>query len=345
MNEFDQYMLMCLWLAEKGLGHVAPNPMVGCVIVHTEKGIIGEGYHQRYGEAHAEVNAINSVTDKGLLKDSTLYVNLEPCSHYGKTPPCCDLIIEYKIKRIIIGCLDSNPLVAGKGIEKLRNTGIEVITDILRDECRELNKRFFTFHEKKRPYVILKWAQTTDGFISKLLPFTKQENHITNNESDKLVHAWRAQEQAILVGTNTALFDNPSLTVRLAEGKNPLRVLIDRELKVPASNNIFSKNAETIVFTEKNQNNINNVHYYRIDFTRNIIPQILNILFNQKILSVIIEGGTHTLENFISQGLWDEARVLTGTIQFKEGIKAPYIKINKSSVQMIEGDKLTIFTQ
>lgn len=332
-------MLHCLQLAQKGLGNVAPNPMVGCVIVH-KGGIIGEGYHQTYGQAHAEVNAINSVKDKNLLSQSTLYVNLEPCSHYGKTAPCSDLIIEHKIKRVVIGCLDTNPLVTGKGIEKLRNAGIEVVIDVLKDECRNLNKRFFTFHEKKRSYIILKWAQTKDGFISKLPPFTKEENWITNNESIKLVHIWRSQEQAILVGTNTALLDDPFLTVRLTQGKNPLRVLIDKDLKVPLSNNILSQDAETIVFTKRKQTDTDNINYHQIDFTKDIISQMLNILYEKKIISIIIEGGTYTLQNFIDNGLWDEARVFTGNKYFHSGIKAPVIAAEKLISQIIGEDEL-----
>jgi diaminohydroxyphosphoribosylaminopyrimidine deaminase/5-amino-6-(5-phosphoribosylamino)uracil reductase len=344
VNEFNQYMQRCLQLAKKGLGNVAPNPMVGCVIVHPEHGVIGAGYHQTYGQAHAEVNAINSVINKSLLQESTLYVNLEPCSHYGKTPPCSDLIIQHKIKRVVIGCLDTNPLVAGKGIEKLWNAGIEVFTDILKDECHNLNKRFFTFHEKKRPYIILKWAQTKDGFISKQPPFTKKENWITNDESKKLVHTWRTQEQAILVGTNTALIDNPALTVRLIKGKNPIRVLIDKDLKVPLTNNIFSKDAETIVFTNKSQLDVNNVSYHHIDFTKDIITQILNTLHDKKITSLIVEGGTHTLESFINKNLWDEARVFTGNKHFQSGIKAPVITTSKITSQMMIGeDELHVF--
>ena len=341
MNELYIYMQHCLTLALKGLGHVAPNPMVGCVIVHNGI-IIGEGYHQKYGEAHAEVNAIASVNDKSLLLESTVYVSLEPCSHHGKTPPCSDLLIAHKVKRVVVGCLDTNPLVAGKGIEKLRNAGIQVITGILENEGRELNKRFFTYHEKKRPYIILKWAQTKDGFISKFPPFIKEENWITNDESKKLVHTWRAQEQAILVGTTTALLDNPALTVRLAEGKNPARILIDRELKVPTSNNIFSDGAETIVFTEKKQSAKNNIIYHQIDFTKDITAQILDFLYNQKITSLIIEGGTHTLQSFINKGLWDEARVFTGNKYFIYGVKAPVVNSNSSSKQMIGDDELQV---
>ncbi|HXD92656.1 MAG TPA: bifunctional diaminohydroxyphosphoribosylaminopyrimidine deaminase/5-amino-6-(5-phosphoribosylamino)uracil reductase RibD [Bacteroidia bacterium] len=344
MNDFNQYMQRCLELAAKGLGSVAPNPMVGCVIVHNNV-IIGEGYHQKYGEAHAEVNAIASVVNKNLLAESTVYVNLEPCSHYGKTPPCSDLLIEHKIKRVVVACLDTNPLVAGKGIEKLRNAGIEVFTGVLEKEAYELNKRFFTYHEKKRPYIILKWAQTKDNFISKFPPFIREENWITNNESKKLVHTWRAQEQAILVGTTTALLDNPALTVRLTEGKSPIRILIDKELKVPFINPIFSNAAETIVITEKKEVSVNNVTYHQIDFTKEITPQILNYLYDKKVTSVIIEGGRHTLQSFIDRGLWDEARIFTGNKYFQSGIKAPVINKSKSNSQMIGDDELAVFTQ
>ena len=334
-------MHRCLELAVKGLGNVAPNPMVGCVIVYNGA-IIGEGYHQKYGEAHAEVNAIASVTDKNLLKESMVYVSLEPCSHHGKTPPCSDLLIAHKVKRVVIGCLDTNPLVAGKGIEKLRNAGIEVITGVLENEARELNKRFFTYHEKKRPYIILKWAQTKDGFISKIPPFTKEENWITNGESKKLVHTWRAQEQAILIGTTTALLDNPALTVRLTGGKNPIRILIDKDLKVPIASAIFSNEAETIVVTEKNQSSKNNIIYHQIDFTKDITTQILDFLYDKKITSLIIEGGAHTLQSFIDKGLWDEARIFIGNKYFKTGIKAPVVNSNSSCKQMIGDDELHI---
>ena len=344
MNDFNQYMQRCLELASKGLSNVTPNPMVGCVIVHNNV-IIGEGYHQKYGEAHAEVNAIASVVNKNLLAESTVYVNLEPCSHHGKTPPCSDLLIKHKVKRVVVACLDTNPLVAGKGIAKLRNAGIEVFTGILEKEARNLNKRFFTYHEKKRPYIILKWAQTKDSFISKLPPFTREENWITNNESKKLVHTWRAQEQAILVGTTTAMLDSPALTVRLTEGKNPTRILIDKVLKVPSINPIFSNVAEVIVFTEKKEVSVNNITYHQIDFSKDIVPQILNYLYEKNITSLIIEGGAHTLQNFIDKNLWDEARVFTGNKYFQSGIKAPLINRNKSNSQIIGDDELNIFIQ
>ena len=334
-------MRRCLDLAEKGLGRVAPNPMVGCVIVCDGK-IIGEGYHEKYGGPHAEVNAINSVKDPSLLPQSTLYVNLEPCAHHGKTPPCADLIIQQKIKRVVIGCLDTNPLVAGKGIEKLKQNGIEVVQDVLKDECRELNKRFFTFHEKKRPYIILKWAQTKDGFIAKKPPFTREENWITNNESNVLSHTWRGQESAILIGTNTALLDNPSLTTRLNAGKSPLRVLIDRDLKVPATNNIFSEKDAVLVFTEKDVADSGHISYFKIDFKGDVISQILKSLYVLKINSLIVEGGTNLLQQFIDKDMWDEARIFTGDKIFKEGLKAPNIHAVKVSDLKIGSDTLSI---
>ncbi|HEX7415103.1 MAG TPA: bifunctional diaminohydroxyphosphoribosylaminopyrimidine deaminase/5-amino-6-(5-phosphoribosylamino)uracil reductase RibD [Bacteroidia bacterium] len=346
MQEFNPYppMQRALLLAEIGLGSVAPNPMVGCVIMHDAQ-LIGEGYHRNYGEAHAEVNAINSVKDKSLLSKSVLYVTLEPCSHIGKTPPCADLIIAHKIKRVVVSCIDFNPLVAGKGIEKLRSDGIEVRTGLLRNEARKLNKRFFTFHEKKRPYIILKWAQTKDGFISKHPPFSREENWITNEKSNKLVHTWRTQEQAILVGTTTTLLDNPALTVRLAEGRNPIRILIDKNLKVPLTNTIFSEEAETLVFTQKDKQNSSHIAYHKIDVTQDSISQILEALYHKEIISLIVEGGAHTLQSFIDKGLWDEARVFTGNKFFKEGVKAPILPKNKFSLEMIGQDELSVSTR
>ena len=232
----------------KGLGSVAPNPMVGCVIVHNDE-IIGEGYHEFYGGPHAEVNAINSVKNKDLLKESTVYVNLEPCNHHGKTPPCSDLLVHHQVKRVVIGCVDSFEKVAGKGIEKLRSAGIDVITNVLEKECREINKRFFSFHEKKRPYIFLKWAQTKDGFISRNKEDIKGNNNwITCEESKTLVHQWRSEEGAILIGYNTALIDNPQLNTRLASGKNPLRIVIDNQLTLAESLHIFDNISNTIIF-------------------------------------------------------------------------------------------------
>ncbi|MBS1645767.1 MAG: bifunctional diaminohydroxyphosphoribosylaminopyrimidine deaminase/5-amino-6-(5-phosphoribosylamino)uracil reductase RibD [Bacteroidetes bacterium] len=335
-------MQRCLHLAQQGLGKVAPNPMVGCVIVHNNT-IIGEGFHEQYGEAHAEVNAINSVQNLSLLPDSTVFVNLEPCAHYGHTPPCCNLLIQHRVKRVIVACLDSNPLVAGEGVKKIQAAGIEVQSGIMQKEARELNKRFFTYHEKKRPYIILKWAQTQDGFLSKLPPFTKEENWITNEKSKKIVHTWRAQEQAILVGTRTALFDNPELTTRAAPGKNPIRIVIDKELKVPLTHNVFNQKADTFVFTEKNKKNERNITYFTIDFSKNAIDQILSVLYHKKISSLIVEGGTHTLQKFIEHNSWDEARVFTGNKWFENGILAPTLKATYSYTERIDDDTLEIF--
>jgi diaminohydroxyphosphoribosylaminopyrimidine deaminase/5-amino-6-(5-phosphoribosylamino)uracil reductase len=305
--------------------------MVGCVIVHNNK-IIGEGYTSNYGGSHAEVNAINSVKNKKLLRESTLYVTLEPCSHFGKTPPCSDLIINYKIPSIVIGCIDDNEKVAGKGVKKLRDAGCNVIVGILETTCRAHHKRFFTFHNKKRPYIILKWAETTDGFIA---PKTKNEKKpiwITNEFSRQLVHKWRTEEQAILVGTHTVLEDNPSLTARDWIGKNPVRVVIDKDEKLSKNLTVFNDESETIILTDKN-----------IDFSQNSAKEICDVLFKNEITSVIIEGGTKTLQTFINANLWDEARVFTGENNLKEGIRAPKFSGKIISEEKILTDILKIY--
>ena len=334
-------MQRCLTIAAKGLGYVAPNPMVGCVIVHNNT-IIAEGYHQVYGGLHAEPNAIKQVDDS-LLKESTLYVNLEPCSHHGKTPPCAVLIISKGIKKVYVGNLDTNPLVAGKGIKKLQDAGIAVEYGILNDACRALNKRFFTFHEKKRPYIILKWAQTNDGFISQNpLPIHKEDNWITGTESKQLVHQWRTEEQAILIGYNTALIDNPLLTARLATGKNPLRVVIDKEFALPKHLAVFNEDAETLVFNAKETTSSSHTQLIKIDF-KNLIPEILKHLHSKNIASIIIEGGTKTINAFITQNLWDEARVFVNPHKkFVNGLQAPIINISQVNSQLIGTDKLYI---
>lgn len=312
------------------MGTTAPNPMVGAVIVLDNK-IIGEGYTSPYGGPHAEVHAINSVKDKSLLKSATLYVTLEPCSHFGKTPPCSDLIVKHQIPNVVIGCIDDNPEVAGKGIKKLKAAGCNVIVGVLERECKAHHKRFFTFHNKKRPYIILKWAQSQDGFIA---PLTKDEQKpvwITNPYSRQLVHKWRAEEQAILVGTNTVIADNPSLTTRNYKGKNPIRVVIDRTKRLPKSASIFDNTSETIIISEDN-----------INYNSAIAAQICDILHQKDINSVIIEGGTQTLQTFIDEEIWDEARLFTGTLNFKEGVKAPLITGKTVEEQHIENDKLTI---
>lgn len=325
-------MQRCLELAEKGLGQVAPNPMVGCVVVYEGK-IIAEGYHQKYGEAHAEPNAIKQVSDEHLKK-CTLYVSLEPCSHFGKTAPCADLIVSKGISKVFVGCLDPNPLVAGKGIKKLHDAGIEVEYGILDKECRELNKRFFTFQEKKRPYIILKWAQTQDGFISKLpIPENKEDNWITTIESKQLVHQWRAEEQAILIGYNTAIGDDPLLTTRLVKGSNPVRLIVDKHLELPMHLNIFNTEAKTIVFNSIKNEEKGNIHYIKTD-SSNMLNELLHQCYLQNIASIIVEGGTKTINHFIQQNLWDEARIFVNpNLYFKSGVLAPEIEIH--SIQSI----------
>jgi diaminohydroxyphosphoribosylaminopyrimidine deaminase/5-amino-6-(5-phosphoribosylamino)uracil reductase len=336
-------MKRCLWLAAQGQDRVAPNPLVGCVIVFDNE-VIGEGFHEQYGGPHAEVNAINNVLNKEMLAQSTLVVNLEPCSHKGKTPPCADLIIKNKIKRVVIGAPDTNPLVAGKGIEKLRKAGIEVITDVLKDDCRQLNKRFYTYHENKRPYIILKWAKTLDGFISRKPPFKKEDNWITSPESKKLVHQWRAQEQAIMIGTNTAILDNPELTVRLTEGENPLRIVIDENLAIPFSHHVFSEDTRTLVFTALMAQDREHVHYIKTDFSRNILPFVMETLYERKVISVIIEGGAYLLNSFIKSGLWDEARIFTGSKEFGAGLPSPAIEGRESYTMTLAGDTLLVLS-
>lgn len=338
------YMQRCLELAARGTGQVAPNPMVGCVIVHAGK-IIGEGYHERYGGAHAEVNAIRSVNDPSLLKEATLYVNLEPCAHYGKTPPCADLIIANKIPYVVIGTTDPFPEVSGRGIEKLMKAGIDVKLGILEDECRELNKRFFTFYEKKRPYIILKWAQTADGFTDLLRDENDHEKalQITNSASDRLSHQWRSEEQAIMVGKRTALLDNPRLTVRNVEGKNPLRVVTDKNLSLPAHYYLLDKSTPTLVFSSAGHESAPNLEYVKIDFDKKIIPQMLEVLYRKNIRSLIVEGGTQILNSFISAGMWDEARVFIAQKNTGEGVNAPLLDAKPAGQKDIEGDQLLIY--
>jgi diaminohydroxyphosphoribosylaminopyrimidine deaminase/5-amino-6-(5-phosphoribosylamino)uracil reductase len=344
MPEHDIYMRRCLELAELGIGHVSPNPMVGAVIVLDGK-VIGEGYHQKYGEAHAEVNAVNQVISKftnsaDLLKQATIYVSLEPCAHYGKTPPCADLIIKHQILKVVVGCRDPFEQVNGKGIEKLQAAGVEVVLGILEAECKWFNRRFFTRIQKHRPYIILKWAQTADVFFA---PADGSQLWITGEESRKLVHQWRGEEDAILVGTKTAATDNPQLNVRYGTGKSPKRVIIDRELKLNKSLNIFDQSVDTLIFNEVETKIDGSNKYIALeDFGRYVPQYILYQLYMQDIQSVIIEGGAYTLNTFIEAGLWDEARIFTGTINLNTGIKAP--KINGIIEQEILSgtDRLTI---
>jgi diaminohydroxyphosphoribosylaminopyrimidine deaminase/5-amino-6-(5-phosphoribosylamino)uracil reductase len=335
-------MSRCIALAKNGLGTTYPNPMVGSVIVYEGK-IIGEGWHKKAGEPHAEVNAVNSVKDKSLLKKATIYVSLEPCSHFGKTPPCCDLIIKNKIPNVVIGTVDPNIKVAGNGIKKLIEAGVNVTIGILEDECNELNKRFFTFHQKKRPYIILKWAQSQDGFIAPLEKSEKKPVWITNTHSRQLVHKWRTEEQAILVGTQTVIDDNPKLNARDWYGNNPIRLVLDQNNRIPEDNTVFDNQIKTIVFTKsKNTINKENTIFEVIDFKQNTAKQIVEVLFQHQIQSVIIEGGLQTLQTFIDANLWDEARIFTGEITFGKGIKAPLLPKTNSDKYAIEKDELTI---
>ena len=334
-------MQRCIDLARLGEGNVAPNPLVGAVIVLNDR-IIGEGYHQKYGEVHAEVNAVNSVNDTSVLKDATIYVSLEPCAHFGKTPPCSDLLVHHQFKRVVIGCQDTFSEVSGKGIQKLKNAGIEVEVGILEEKCRELNKRFFTFHEKKRPFIILKWAQTQDGFID-----VKRDgksvgiNWISAPETKVLVHKWRSEEHSILVGKNTVLNDNPTLTVREVTGNNPIRIVLDSQLEISKEANVFNNEASTIVFNELKDEVIGSVRYYKLPNLE--AKTIINALYDLSIQSVFIEGGAKTLQSFIDLNLWDEARVILGANSFNEGIKAPFISKLPTKSFDFSTDKVFIY--
>lgn len=335
----EHYMARCIELAGSGLGQVAPNPMVGCVIVHNEQ-IIGEGYHHFYGEHHAEVNAINTVKDEHLLAQSTLYVNLEPCSHYGKTPPCAKLILEKKIPRVVIAGTDPNPLVSGQGLSYLQQNGVEVICGILEKEHRFFNRRFLTFYEQKRPYIILKYAQSADGFIA---PTDNRQLWLSSGASKELVHQWRTLEQAILIGKNTALADNPLLTVRLAKGKNPLRVLIDKNLDVPPYYNLFNTASPTLVINSLRDEVKAHITYRQIDFSRNILPQLMSLLHGMQIQSLFVEGGAFTLNSFIENDLWDEVRVFTAITELNHGKKVTSINVNASHTSKSDTDTLKIY--
>jgi diaminohydroxyphosphoribosylaminopyrimidine deaminase/5-amino-6-(5-phosphoribosylamino)uracil reductase len=323
-------MRRCIELGKKALGTSSPNPMVGSVITHQDK-IIGEGFTSQYGGPHAEVNAINSVADKSLLKEAILYVTLEPCSHYGKTPPCADLIIKNNFHKVIIGIQDPNKKVSGRGIKKLKDAGCEVLLGILEDECRKHHKRFLTFHEKHRPFIILKWAETKDGFIAPKADWRKAKPEpywISNSYAKQRVHQWRSEQQAILAGTNTVLEDNPRLNVRYWKGTSPIRIIIDKALKLPMNLNIYDNSTRTIILTQVEDETKfhEGLQYEIIDFEKNLAEETCRILFQKNIASVLIEGGALTLATFINAGLWDEARIITGDVIFGAGTKAPYIE-------------------
>ncbi|SDR83014.1 bifunctional diaminohydroxyphosphoribosylaminopyrimidine deaminase/5-amino-6-(5-phosphoribosylamino)uracil reductase RibD [Winogradskyella sediminis] len=333
MNTHETYIKRCLQIAKNGLGTTRPNPMVGAVIVYNDQ-IIAEGFTSPYGGPHAEVNAINAVKNQSLLAKSTIYVTLEPCSHFGKTPPCSDLIISHHIPNVVIGCIDDNPEVAGKGIAKLKASGCHVTVGVLENECKAHHKRFFTFHNKKRPYIILKWAETADGFIAPIAREEQKPVWITNPYSRQLVHKWRAEEKAILVGTNTVVADNPSLTVRDWSGENPIRVVLDKSSKLNMDYSIFNDDAKTIRITSET-----------IDFEKPIASQIATLLHKENINSIIIEGGSQTLQTFIDENLWDEARIFIGKTEFKSGIKAPQFVGNLISETTIKNDTLKIYAK
>lgn len=341
-----RYMQRCLELAENGRGRVAPNPMVGCVIVHEDQ-IIGEGFHRQYGGPHAEVNAIAAVQRRDLLPSSTLYVNLEPCSHFGKTPPCADLIIASGLNKVVVASQDVNPEVAGQGLEKLRAAGIEVVTGVLEDAARALNARFFTWHEKKRPYLVLKWAQTRDGFIDILRDSSPQPapTWITTENLRPLVHKWRAEEDAIMVGTRTVLMDDPALTVREWTGRNPLRIFIDRDLVVPASMKVYDGSAPTWVLCAQTPAHPAKAEYKVMDFTSPLLPQLMDMLYHARIQSLIVEGGRALLQSFIDADLWDEARVFTGHKYFGQGLEAPVFPYIPKEVTEWEGDVLCRYSR
>lgn len=334
----EKYMRRCLQLAANGRGAVSPNPLVGAVIVNDGK-IIGEGYHREYGKAHAEVNAINEVKDKSLLQDSTIYVSLEPCSHYGKTPPCSQLIIDHKIPRVVVATLDPYHEVSGRGVKMLRDAGIDVVVGVLEKESKELNKEFFCYNIQKRPYVYLKWAQTNDGFIDAKKTKEKQDPAIISNQLTRiLVHKLRSQISGIMVATNTAINDNPSLTTRLWYGKDPIRIILDRTLRIPQNNHLFDGSVDTYIFTEqkKETSRLNNVIYIPLSYDKNMLKEVLDELFKLKINSLLIEGGGQLLSSFIREGLWDEAFVEVSDKLFLEGVEAPVVKgkVLNSSVVM-----------
>ena len=335
MGTEEKYMQRCIEIAKGGLWEAPPNPLVGAVIVADGR-IIGEGYHVRHGEAHAEVNAINSVSmaDRHLLKQSTIYVSLEPCAHYGKTPPCADLIIREQIPRVVVGCRDSFAQVDGKGIQKLREAGCKVTVGILEKECQRLNKKFFTVQEKHRPYVTLKWAQSADGLIDR-----KRDSGnpviFSTPRTQMLTHKLRSEHAAIMVGKNTALLDNPSLNVRNWAGHSPVRVVLDRTASLPPTLHLFDGSFKTLVFTEKAMTHKPQVEYIQTDFSRPVLPQVLDQLLRRNLQSLLVEGGSQLLQSFIDENLWDEIRVEHSPLVLQEGIPAPAVNLKKPYTEMV----------
>ncbi|MBW8683780.1 bifunctional diaminohydroxyphosphoribosylaminopyrimidine deaminase/5-amino-6-(5-phosphoribosylamino)uracil reductase RibD [Chitinophaga rhizophila] len=340
IDEF--YMQRCIQLARLGAGNVAPNPMVGAVLVYQGR-IIGEGYHRQYGYAHAEVNCIQAVKpgDRHLIPAATIYVSLEPCAHYGKTPPCAELIVAEKIGEVVIGCVDTFSKVAGKGIEILKNAGITVRTGILEAACRELNSRFFTFHEQQRPYIILKWAQNTDGYMAGA---DGRPVRISDTLTDRLVHRWRSEEMGILVGANTAIADNPRLNNRHWTGKDPLRIVIDRALQTPRAYHLWNGPSATLFITASSAEKTSVAEAITADFSQPLLPQLMKILHGRNILSVLVEGGAYVLEHLIAAGLWDEARIIFGNNPLAQGVKAPTLPQHLLMKEIsIKGDKILYY--
>lgn len=333
----EQFMARCIQIAQNGLGSTYPNPFVGSIIVHKGK-IIGEGFTSKYGGPHAEVNAVNSVKDQSLLSECTLYVTLEPCSHFGKTPPCCDLVIAKNFKRVVIGTLDPFAEVNGQGYLRLLENGIDVTLGVLEKECIELNRRFITFHQEKRPYIILKWAQTQDGYMG----HNDVQKWITNRFSKQIVHQWRTEEQAILVGKKTALIDNPQLNTRYWHGKNPLRLSIDKFLAIPRNYHLYDQSVPTVIFNAIEDSEQDNLKLIKIDFNENIIPPILDYLYQNNYQSLIVEGGSDTIQKFIDLNLWDEARILTSDTFWNEGILAPTVRGKRVNQHKVLNDYVTV---
>lgn len=336
-HSHETYMKRAMELARNGSGHVSPNPLVGCVIVHDGK-IIGEGWHKKYGGPHAEVHAINSVEDKQVLRESTLYVNLEPCSHTGKTPPCADMIISHGLSKVIIANRDNNPLVAGRGIKKLRDAGIAVITDILSNEGQELNARFFTYMEKQRPRIILKWAETSDGFMARK---NNDSKWISDGYSRQLVHKWRSEEDSVLVASGTAWHDNPSLNVRDWTGRDPIRIVIDRYLKLSPNQHLFNGKQRTLCYNLLKEAQSENLQFIQLE-KENFLEAMMDDLYRKKIQSVIVEGGGLLLRSFIQAKLWDEARIFVSPLTFENGVPAPQITGQLKQTQKLDKDWLKI---
>ncbi|WP_299818722.1 bifunctional diaminohydroxyphosphoribosylaminopyrimidine deaminase/5-amino-6-(5-phosphoribosylamino)uracil reductase RibD [uncultured Pontibacter sp.] len=333
----ELYMQRALELARLGSGFTSPNPMVGCVIVHDGQ-IIGEGWHQKYGGPHAEVNAVAAVEDKSLLPKSTVYVTLEPCSHFGKTPPCADLLISHGLRHVVICNTDPNPLVAGRGIKKLFDAGAQVKVGVLEEQGLELNKRFFTFHSQKRPFILLKWAETADGFIAGV---NYAQHQISGKLAQRLVHKWRSEEQAIMVGSRTALYDNPRLNTRLWSGQNPLRIVIDKQLQLPQHLHLFDKSQPTLVYNHVKQEEQENLYFVQLQAQDLLVPQVMQDLHKRNVLSVMVEGGTFLLDSLLQLGLWDEAMVFKSKYKtLGEGMKAPHIEANLHNIQTLGPDQL-----